>query len=75
MSIVEVKNIANVGNYSIDGFIFTCNRCGITETVHKKGINNPFISTPDDWVFVSQKSFNISNHYCRSCGKEIGIGC
>lgn len=75
MAVKEIKNITTVGTYAIDGFEFTCDRCGITETVPKKGVNNISLSFPDDWVFVSQKEFKIENHYCRSCGKEIGIGC
>jgi len=67
MSVIEVKNIATVGIYSIDGFKFICSRCGITEIVPKRGINT-FMSIPDDWVFVLQRKFNIENHYCRSCG-------
>jgi len=75
MSAIEVKNIATVGVYSIDGFKFTCDRCGINETVTKKGFNKVFLSIPDDWVLVMQREFNIESHYCRSCGQELGIGC
>lgn len=75
MNVIEVKNIGTIGGYSIDGFLFTCDRCGITKTVPKKGINNVIRSFPESWVYVSQKEFKIESSYCRECGKEIGIGC
>jgi len=75
MTIEKVKNIGQVGNYTIDGFKCTCDKCGITETVPQKGIGNVMTSLPSNWLYVQQLEFKIQSHYCRMCGLEIGIGC
>lgn len=75
MTIKSIKNIAKIGNYSINGFEYTCDKCGVVEKVPQKGIGNVITSVPDDWVYVQQLAMDIKSHYCRACGIEIGIGC